>query len=154
VCLLVLAACGREPPKAKDRPEEVARATFEALKLGRLAPLEPHLMTVDEAKRITGIILDDTAERERFGLRLAQQHERLDVDWATAAPGRAKVKYDAMGQGALVTLPIRSERGTISVDIAVAKVGARFVFTGVKPGPGAERKEAAAEPEEEGEAGD
>jgi hypothetical protein len=148
-CLLLVAACGKNIPKQQERPEDVAKATFAALKAGGIGPLEPYLMTAEETKRITGIDLDDSAERERWNGRLAQQHDRLDVDWATAEPGKPKVKYDALGQGAMVTLPIRSERGTVSVEIAVTKVGRRFVFSGVKPGAGAEKKQAAPEPDEE-----
>ncbi len=72
------------------------------------------------------------------------------MDWATAAAGRPKVKYGPMGQGAVVNLPIKSDRGTVAVDVAVTKVGRRFVCAGVKPAAGAETKQAAPEPEEDG----
>ncbi len=145
--LLLAAACG-EKPRAQGRPEEVAKAVFEALKTGEIGPLEPHLMTAEEAERVTGVVLDDAVERDRWRDLFAQHHERLNVDWETAAAGRPKVKYDPMGQGAVVKLPIKSERGTVVVDVAVTKVGRRFVFAGVKPAAGAEPKQAA--PEEGG----
>lgn len=147
-CLLLLAACGGAKPKAQGRPEEVAKAVFLALKEGEIGPIEAHLMTAEEQKKVTGVELDDGVLRDRWRDLFAQHHERLNVDWATAAPGTPKVKYDPMGQGAVVNLPIRSERGTVAVDVAVTKVGRRFVFAGVKPAAGAEPKQAA--PEEDG----
>jgi hypothetical protein len=148
--LLLLAACGGAKPSAPGRPEEVAKAAFEALKAGEIGPLEPHLMTSEEARKITGVVLDDSTERERFERLLAQHHERLNVDWETAAPGQVKVKYDPMGQGAVVKLPITSARGAVEVDVAVTKVGRRYVFAGVKPAAGAEPKQAAPGSEEDG----
>lgn len=147
-CFLLLAACGGSKPKAQGRPEEVANAAFEALKAGEIGPIEPHMMTAEEQKKVTGVVLDDSAERDRLRDLFAQHHERLNVDWATAAAGTPKVKYDPMGQGAVVSLPIKSERGTVSVDVAVTKVGRRFVFAGVKPAAGSEPKQAAPDEEE------
>jgi hypothetical protein len=148
VCFLLLAACGGDKPKPQGRPEEVATAVFLALQAGETGPLEPHLMTAEEAKKVTGVDLDDGVERDRWRDLFAQHHERLNVDWATAVAGRPKVKYDPMGQGAVVNLPIKSERGTVSVDVAVTKVGRRFVFAGVKPAAGSEPKQAAPDEEE------
>ncbi|MCK6459775.1 MAG: hypothetical protein L6Q95_07740 [Planctomycetes bacterium] len=149
--LLVAAACGGKPsPQPTGRPEDVAKAAFEALKAGAMDPLESHLMTADESKRITGVTLDDTAERERLGRLLTQEHERLPVDWATAKPGAARVKMDAMGGRANVSLPIASELGSATVEIEVLKVGQRYVFQGMKPAKGTALKHAAPA-EEEGE---
>jgi hypothetical protein len=153
VVLLLVAACGgATKPQPQGRPEDVAKAAFEALKVGNIAPLEPHLITAEESRKITGVVLDDSAERERFETLFAHHHERLNVDWDTAVPGASKVKYDPMGVGANVTLPITSGQGTVTIDVAVTKVGRRFVFAGVKPGPGAEPKQAA--PDAEGESED
>ena len=152
--LLLVAACGGAKSTAQGRPEDVAKATFEALKAGGIEPLESHLMTAEEARKITGVVLDDSTERERWESLVAQHHERLNVDWETAVPGAAKVKYDPMGVGANVALAITSSRGAVTVDVAVTKVGRRFVFAGVKPGPGAEQpKQAAPDEESEGDGG-
>jgi hypothetical protein len=149
--LLVAACGGASKPPPKGRPEDVARAAFEALKAGNLAPLEAHLVTSEEQKKSTGVVLDDTTSRERWETLVLQHHERLNVDWETAASSVAKVKYDPMGVGANVTLSIKSSLGTIAVDVAVTKVGRRFVFDGVKPGPGAETKQASPDSEPESE---
>ncbi len=132
------------------RPEEVAKAVFLALQMGEIGPIEPHLMTAAEAKSLTGVELDDTALRDHWRDRFAQLNERLAVDWESAKAGAPKVKYDTMGQGAVVTLPIASARGTVSVVVAVTKVGKRFVFQELKTSPGSEPKQAAPEPEEDG----
>lgn len=147
---VVLAACGGKKPLPQGRPEEVAKAVFEALRAGEIGPIEAHLMTAEEAKKVTGVDLDDGVERDRWRDLFAQHHERLNVDWGTAVAGAPKVKYDPMGQGAVVKLPIKSERGTVVVDVAVTKVGRRFVFAGVKPAAGSEPKQAAPEEGEDG----
>src|SRR5512139_918975 len=59
VCVFLLAACGGSKPKAQGRPEEVANAAFEALKAGEIGPIEPHMMTAEEQKKVTGVVLDD-----------------------------------------------------------------------------------------------
>ena len=149
LCLFLVAACGGPKAASQGRPEEVAKATFEALKAGGIVALEPHLMTAEERKKVTGVDLDDSAERERWETHIVRHHERLNVDWETAAPGAMKVKYDPMGVGAVVNLAITSSRGTVTVDVAVTKVGRRFVFADVKAGVGAETKQAAPEPEDD-----
>ena len=148
--LLLVAACGGAKSPPPGRPEDVAKAAFEALKAGGLEPLEAHLMTAEERRKVTGVDLDDSAERERWQSHIAQQHERLNVDWETAVPGAMRVKYDTMGIGANVTLAITSSRGTVGVDVAVTKVGRRFVFADVKARPGAEPKQPAPSESEEG----
>ena len=151
--ILAVAACGGSSKKPQARPEDVAKAAFEALKAGNLGPIEAHLVTAEEQRKSTGVVLDDTALRERWESLLLQMHERLNVDWGTAAASVAKVRYDPMGIGASVTLSIKSTAGTIAVDVAVAKVGRRFVFDGVKPLPGAETKQAAPDSESEEDGG-
>jgi hypothetical protein len=151
VALLVAAACGGKPSsQAQGRPEDVAKAVFEALKAGGIDPLEPHLLTAEEAKRLTGVALDDSAERERWSHRFAQHNERLGVDWATAALGRTRVRVDSMGAGARVSAEIVSETGTVALDVAVTKVGARWVFQDVKVAKGDAPKQAAPAGEEDG----
>ncbi len=145
----LFAACGRQPPP-QGRPEDVARATFDALKAASIEPLESHLMTSEERRKVTGVDLDATAERERWETHIVWHHERLNVDWETAAAGAMKVKYGPMGVSANVALPITSARGTVTVDVAVTKVGRRFVFADVKAGVDAQTKQAAPEPEDEG----
>jgi hypothetical protein len=125
---------------------------FEALKAGSMGPLEPHLMTAEESKRITGVTLDDTAERERLERLLTQEHERLPVEWATAKPGAVRVKVDPMGGRANVSLPIASEQGSATVEIEVLKVGQRYVFQALKPSKGP--KHPAPAEEEDGCGGD
>lgn len=147
--LLLLAACGSKPTTTvRSRPEDVAKAAFEALKAGEIGPLEPYLMTSDEAKAMTGVAADDTTGRERWNRLVMQHHDRLNVDWDTAAQGPTKVKYGPMNENAIVTMAIQSDRGAVSVEISVTKAGRRFVFEGVKPAAGSEPKEAA--PEEDG----
>ena len=144
-CSLLLAACGGDKPTGKGRPEPVATATFEALKVGGIGPLEPHLMTAEEAKKVIGVALDDTEERERMDRLIAALHERMNVDWDTAKPGKTQVKYDAMGQGARLSLEILSDKGSDVVQIEVTKIGGRFVFQDVKHAKGAAKQ---ATPEE------
>jgi len=143
--LLLAAACGgnKTPAKAQGRPEDVAKAVFEALKVGGLGPLEPHLISADERKAVTGVVLDDSETRGRWDQLMAQHHGQLNVDWASAVPGTPKVQYDAMGEGAVVILPIRSARGTVTVRVDVTKIGDRYVFDEMKPGSGSEEKQAA-----------
>jgi hypothetical protein len=151
LCLLLFASCGgASKPPAPGRPEEVAKAVFEALKAGEIGPIEPHMMTAAEAKSLTGVVLDDTAQRDHWRDRFAQLNERLNVDWETAVPGAPKVKYDSMGRGAVVTQPITSSKGTVTMVVSVTKVGRRFVFQELKAAPGAETKQAAPGSEEDG----
>ena len=153
LALLVAACGGASQPPPVGRPESVAKAAFEALKAGNLQPLEAHLVTPEEQRKSTGVVLDDTTSRERWETLVAQHHERLNVDWETAMASIAKVKYDPMGVGANVVLAVTSARGEVTVDVAVTRVGRRFVFAGVKPGPGAETKQPAPDEESEGDGG-
>jgi hypothetical protein len=153
-----LAACGGKPSaQPTGRPQDVAKATFEALKAGGIGPLEPHLMTPEEAKRIMTVALDDSVERERWERMIVHGHERLPVDWATAKLGATKVKLDAMGGRANVTFGITSEKGTVSLEIEVLKVGQRYVFQELKLPKGVPPPKEAApagDEEEEGCGGD
>jgi len=152
-CSFLLAACGGGKPASQgQRPEAVATATFEALRVGGIAPLEPYLMTPEEARKVMGVVLDDSAERERLDRVIASLHERLDVDWDTAKAGATRVKYDAMGQGARLTLEIVSDQGRDTVEIEVTKIGRRFVFQEVRHAKGAAKQaapESTPEPEPE-----
>jgi hypothetical protein len=150
--LLLVAACGGGKPSSQPqgRPQDVANAVFEALKAGSMGPLEPHMMTAEESKRITGITLDDTAERERLERLVTQEHDRLPVEWATAKAGATRVKVDPMGGRANVSLPIASEQGSVTVEIEVLKVGQRYVFQGLKPSKGTGPKHPAPAEEEDG----
>ncbi|HEX5136866.1 MAG TPA: hypothetical protein VFY93_07840 [Planctomycetota bacterium] len=129
--LLLFAACGSKQA-SPGSPQVVAKAAFEALKAGGIGPLEEHLMTPEEARRIMSVALDDSAERERWDRLLSQEHDRLGVDWATAKLGVTRVKMDAMGSNATVSLEILSDTGSAKAEIEVLKIGSRFVFQNLK----------------------
>ncbi len=154
--LLLLAACGGKPSnQASGRPQDVANATFEALKAGGIGPLEPHLMTPEEAKRIMTVALDDSEERERLDRLMAQEHERLPVDWATAKLDATRVRMDALTGRAAVSFLVTSEKGSAPLEIEVLKVGQRYVFQDLKLPKGVPPpKEAAPAEEEDGCGGD
>jgi hypothetical protein len=151
VCVLLVSCGGGKPRPVQSRPEDVARAAFEALKAGDMGPLDPHLITPEEAKAMTGIVPPDggAEERERWQRRLVQYRERLDIDWETAAPGPIRTTLDTMGRGAVVHVGIKSSRGTASLDVTLRKAGKRFVFSELKPNAPAKPKAEAA-PEDEG----
>lgn len=154
--LLLLAACGGKPStQASGSPQDVAKATFEALKAGGIGPLESHLMTPEEAKRITTVALDNSEERERLDRLVVQEHERLPVDWATAKLGATRVKVDALTGRANVSFVIASEKEPVTLEIEVLKVGPRYVFQDLKLPKGVPPpKEAAPAEEEDGSGGD
>lgn len=149
--LLLFAACGGKQASTPGSPQGVARAAFEALKAGDIGPLEDHLMTAEEAKKIMTVALDDSAERERWDRLLSQEHERLRVDWETSRIGATKVKMDPMGSHATVSFDIQSDTGSAKVEIEVLKVGgSRYVFQDMKVLKSAQpSKEAAPEGEED-----
>jgi hypothetical protein len=141
--LPLLAACGgSKPAEAPGHPDVVAKAVFEALKAGDIGPLEPHLMTAEEAKKIMGMDLDDSSERERWDRLLAQEHERLPIDWDTAKLASTRTKMDPMGGRATLTLEIKSEKGDVTVQVEVLKVGKRYVFQDLKAPKGAQKQAA------------
>lgn len=155
--LLLLAACGgKDAASTPGTPQIVAKATFEALKAGDIGPLKDHLMTPEEAKKIMTVALDDSSERERWDHILSQEHGRLGVDWATAKLGAMRVKVDPIkGSNATVTMEIRSETGSATVQVEMLKIGSRYVFQDLRVPKGAPPpKEAAPAGEDDGCGGD
>jgi len=151
--LLLFAACGgKQGPPPKGSPQAVAQATFEALKAGDLGPLKEHLMTPEEAKRLTTVALDDSEERERWDRLISQEHEELGVDWATAKLGTTRLKVDPIKSGSVtVTFDILSDKGSARISIEVLRVGSRYVFQDLKPPKAAPPpKEAAPAGEDDG----
>lgn len=128
----------------------MAKAAFEALKAADLGPLEAYLITPEEARKMTGVALNDATERDRQRDLVAQHHERLSVDWDSATMTVGKVKFGPMGSDAIAPLSIRSDRGTVLVEVMVRKAGSRYVFDGLKPVAGAEPKQPAPDSEDDG----